>query len=89
VALRYDGEMTDGDDSTVDEALLDALALEAADHLRRRGAPLPVAAVVEELQRRGAHREDAIAAVEHGILSGALVMLGEQMLEAGIVRGWI
>jgi hypothetical protein len=78
-----------GDESTVDEALLDALALEAADHLRRRGAPMAVSALVEELQRRGAFVDDAVAAVEHGILNGALVMLGEQMVDAGIVRGWI
>jgi hypothetical protein len=81
--------MDDGDESTVDEALLDALALEAAEHLRRQGAPMPVSAVVEELERRGAYADDAVAAVEHGVRNGALVMLGETHVDAGIVRGWI
>lgn len=81
--------MDPGDEQTADEALLDALALEAASHLRRRGAPLPVAAVVRELHRDGVTAKEAAEAVDHGVRSGALVMLGEDLVDAGIVRGWL
>ena len=57
--------------------------------IRRRGAPLPVSVVVEELQRQGAYVDDATAAVEHGVRNGALVMIGETHVDAGIVRGWL
>jgi hypothetical protein len=77
------------EDKTVDEALLDTLALEAATFLRRAGGALPRSAVIAELCRNGAAAVDAAAAVEHGLGSGALVELGETMLDAGIVRGWL
>jgi hypothetical protein len=79
----------DRDEKTVDEELLDALALEAAAHLRRVRAPLSVATVVEELRRNGAAADDAADAVDHGVRTGALVMLGEDFVDAGIVRGWL
>jgi hypothetical protein len=79
----------DGDDTTADESLLDALALEAASYLRRRGAPLPLSAVVDELRRNGAPAREAAEGVEHGVRTGALVMLGEGVVDAGIVRGWL
>ena len=80
--------MDDGEEKTVDEALLDAIALEAAAYLRRRG-PLPVAEVVAELRRNGCPADDARDAIDHGVQSGALVMLGESKLDAGIVRGFV
>ena len=81
--------MDQGEEKTVDEALLDAIALEAASHLRRLGRPLPVSALVEELRRNGAPAEEAADAIDHGISTGALVMLGEAVVDAGIVRGWL
>jgi hypothetical protein len=78
-----------GDDPTADESLLDALALEAASYLRRRGAPLPVSAVVDELRRDGAPAREAAEAVEHGVRTGALVRIGDDAVDAGIVRGFL
>jgi hypothetical protein len=77
------------EEKTVDEALLDGLALEAATYLRHLGAPLERSAVIAELCRNGAAPADAAAALDHGVGSGALVELGETMLDAGIVRGWL
>jgi hypothetical protein len=81
--------LDDGDEKTADESLLDALALEVASQLRRRGSPLPISAVMEELRRSGVTAEEAAEAVEYGVRHGALVLLGESMVDAGIVRGWL
>lgn len=79
----------DGEESTVDEGQLDALALEAAAYIRRRGGALEPATVVAELCRTGASTRDAWDAMDHGVRSGALVMLGTTKIDAGIVRGWL
>ena len=81
--------MNGGEEKTVDEELLDALSLEAASHLRRTRGPLPVAEVIAELRRNGAGPDDAADAIDHGIRSGALVRLGDDFLDAGIVRGFL
>ena len=81
--------MDGGEEKTVDEALLDELALEAAAHLRDVGAPLPVAEVIAALCRDGVSADEATDAVAHGVRTGALVRAGEGHLYAGIVRGWI
>lgn len=79
----------DGDEATVDEAYLDTLSLEAAAYLRRRGGSLARGAVVEELCRNGVTSAEAAEAIEHGLRTGTLVMLGAGMLDAGIVRGFL
>ena len=81
--------MDSGEEKTVDEGLLDAIAIEAASYLRRLGKPLPVSDVVAELRRTGASADDAADGIEHGVRTGALVMLGEAVVDAGIVRGWL
>ena len=79
----------DGEERTVDEGQLDALALEAAAYIRSRGGALEPAIVVAELCRTGASAQDAWDAIDHGLRSGALVVLGATKIDAGIVRGWL
>jgi len=81
--------MEGDDEATVDEAYLDALSLEAASYLRRRGGALGHAEVIEELGRKGVPARDAVEAIDHGLRSGALVLLGADQLDAGIVRGFL
>ncbi len=78
----------ESDEETVDEAYLDALSLEAASYLRERGGALAPADVLDELVRRGVPFNEAAEALDHGVRSGTLVMLGRK-LDAGIVRGFL
>ena len=79
----------DSDEETVDEAYLDALSLEAASYLRRCGGALAPEDVIDALGRRGVSSDEVREAIDHGLRTGTLVMLGTRKLDAGIVRGFL
>jgi hypothetical protein len=69
------------------EAPLDALAQAVAAYIRRHGGAVDLSLVVAELCRSGRSAEEAADAIERGLHTGVLVMLGSSKLDAGFMGG--
>lgn len=76
------------DRATADEGRLDALARDVAAYIRQHGAAVDMGIAIAELCRLGCSTEEAAAAIEHGLHSGTLVLLGSKSkLDAGFTGG--
>ena len=78
----------DGVSKNDDDPRLAGLARDAAAYICQHGSALDWDSVLAELGRRGCSVAEAADAIEYGLHSGTLILMGSRMkLDAGFVSG--